>query len=388
MALDLAFQADLRQTIKRVRMNEYMRVAQNLQYQRFTKMLPSTTLRQRFITLLESAVIQDYGQDGGGVRFEDQVQAQVVFTNHVFKGGWKESEYRFKDFDHGGVAGGEGVQLLSEWTRNITSRAAYQPQLLAVAALRNGEATSMVIDGHRHKLVCFDLLPLFSKAHPYNYKRLALGTFSNLFSGAPSVSELGFRPLGGPFAKNAGTGEWEYSAGANVSAEDAFDNLWEVVTYIAGIKQADGITPRYLEPTTIVCGKRLAKMLSIILESKFISMHSGSGSAGGGSVDIEGSIKKLGFKDPVILAELTGLGTREEWDWYLECEENSAASEIGVINVGINEPWRQQIYTASSGSDGVNYELAVEDAVVSIGKMRAFVGVGVPQHIFKSKAPR
>ena len=384
--LDLEFTTNLRNTVSVQNVNEYVRVAKDLKYQRFTKVLPSTTLKQTFVNLLEGAVIRDYGQDGGGVRFEDQAIGSQSYINHVFKSGWKESEYRFKDLDASGIIGGEGIQLLSEWMRFVSARAAYQPQHLSVLALRNGTSTSMTVDGQVHELVCYDGLPLFSQVHPYNFKRTSLGTFCNYFKGAPAstvANNIGFLPLAGPFKKNASTGEWEYDADSSVSIEDAWENLWTMIVAIRAMKMADGLTPRHLKASGIVAGPRLLKALTTLLNAQFIA------TAPGGSTDIKATITALGLSEPIILDELIGLSTaREEWDWYIVCEEAVNAATIGCINVGFNEPWTTKIFTSGSGAEGVNLELAIEDAVVAIGKMRMFVGVGQPQFIFKTEAPR
>ena len=386
--LDSTFVANLRQAVHIHEMNEYLQIARNLKYSIFTKHLPSTTLKERYVTLLENAVIRDYGVNGGSVRFEEQVTGEQSFVNHVYKSGWAESEYKFKDLANGTI-GGEGINLLSQWTKQVTARAAYQPQYLAISALRAGTATSLTLDGQVHDIVCYDSQPLFSQTHPYNFKRTSLGYFCNYFKGAPAsavANNIGFKPLAGPFAKNAGTGEWEYDASAKVSVEDAWNNLWDTITAIAGVKMADGLTPRYLKPTRIVAGTKLRKAITTLLSAQFIAAQASSGT--GGATDIKGTITALGLAEPAFLDELVGLGTNEEWDWYLICEENAAASELGVINVGINEPWKVVLYAAESGSAGVNLELAIADEVRAVGKMRAFVGVGLPQFAFKQEAPR
>lgn len=389
MALEPQIITNLRAIIKPVYVNEYTRIAANLQYQRFTKILPSTTLKQTFVNLLENAVISDYGQDGGAVRFEDQVIGEQSYVNHVFKTGWKSSEFKFKDLDNSGIMGGEGIQLLTQWTKNTSARAAYQPQYLAIEALKNGISSYMTIDGKRHDLVCYDSKTLFAGDHPYNFKRTGLGTFCNQFvgvagSGAGGATNVGFRPLAGPFKKHT-TGEWIYDAGSNVSVEDAFNNLWEVITAISQVKMADGLTPRYLRPTSIIAGTKLQKNLLTLLNAQFIAAQSGS--TGGGAMEIKGIITKLGMSEPVILPELSGQSALKDWDWYIECEENVQAADIGSINIGVNEPFSVKFFAASSGNTGINLELAISNEVAAVGQMRMFVGVGQPQFIYKSQAP-
>ena len=384
----------IRTGVQRKRINEYARIAKNLVYQRFVKVLPSDTLENHFVSLLESQVIQDFGQDGGGVNFSDQVMCDSIFINHVHKWGGKWSEFKFKDTDKSGVVGGEGFNLISEATVQSTQKAAYYPQKYAVMVLRNGTSTSMNTDnGNSVKLVCYDSKALFAHDHPYNFQKTSLGTFDNYLLGAPNTTTgyPGFLPLGGPFAKNSGTGTWEYNATADVSLEDAWTNLWKMIEWIATLKMPDGVTPRYLSPSNIVCSKRLQKQVTTLLSAKFIAMKAGSGSTGGGSTDIEGVIRALGFSPPTILQELSAapdLAAHEEYDWYMQCEEDQNASEIGAINIGMNMPWNIKVFSDGSGAGAASLELAIDDSVVAIGKMRFFIGVGQPQFIFKSEAPR
>ena len=382
----------IRTGVQRKKTNEYARIAQKLVYQRFVKVLPSDTLEQKFVSLLEAQVIEDFGQDGGGVKFSDQVLCENTYVNHVHKWGGKWSEFKFKDTDRSGIVGGEGIQLIGEATVQSTQKAAYYPQKYAVKTLRSGTSTSMNTDnGNAVKLVCYDGKALFAHDHPYNFQKVGLGTFDNYLVGAPvaNTGYPGFLPLAGPFAKNAGTGTWEYSASASVSLEDAWDNLWKMVEWVSTLKMPDGVTPRFLSPSNIICSKRLQKAVVTLLSAKFISMKSGS--SGGGSTDIEGSIRALGFSPPTILEELSAapdLATNEAYDWYIQCEEDQNASEIGAINIGMNMPWNIKVFSDGSSGGSASLELAIEDAVVAVGKMRFFIGVGQPQYIFKSEAPR
>jgi phage major head subunit gpT-like protein len=390
--LDLELVTNLRTTVRFTEVNEYVRIAQNLQYQKFTKVLPSTTLTQKYLQMLEGAVIRDYGQDGGSVRFEDQAFGEQSFTNHVFKSGWRESEFKFKDLDANGNVGGEGIQLLTQWTKQVTARAAYQPQHLVITALRAGTGTTMTTDnGNSFALKCFDGKALFAADHPYNFRRTSLGTYCNLFLGAPGsgaggANNIGFKPIAGPFKKNSTTGEWEYDAGSSVSIEDGYNNLWDTIVALSAIKMADGKTPRYLKPSGIIAGPKLRKALVTILNAQFISAQSSG--TGGGAQEIKGVITKLGLSEPIILDEFAGIGTNEEYDWYLVCEENLASSELGCLNIGIYEPWQTKFYAATAGEGGVNFELAISNEVAAVGQMRMFVGVSQPQFMYKQQAPR
>jgi len=377
--------------------NEYARIAAKLVYQRFTKVLPSTTLEEHYISQLENQVIRDFGQDGGGVDFSELVFTENVFFNHFHKWGTRISEAKFTDMAQSGILGADGIKAMGESVRQATAKAAYLPQQLTTGVLRAGTGTKLsTSNGNSYSLKCYDGLSLFNVAHPVNFKKTKLGTYTNLFSGAPSGTNPGFLPLGGPFAKNSSTGEWEYNASADVSIEDGWNNLWVAIAYLSTMKMPDGETPRYLTPTTITCSKQLLKNIDRILDAKNIAVHAGSGSAGGGSMDIEGSIKRLGFKEPTVLDELSapkdealnGTAKIERYDWFLNCEDDNNASEIGSINIGLRMPWNVKIFSDGTGGGEAQRELAIEDAVEAIGKMRLFVGVGEPQYLYKVQAPR
>jgi len=379
------------------RINTYAKIASNLNYQRFVKVLESDTLEDHFFHLLEAQKLRDWGPDGGGVDLSDLVLAESIFVNHFHKWGIEISEGKFKDTASGSNVI-QGISLMSEAVSQATAKVARLPQELAVGALRQG--TTLVLNttnGNSYPLKCFDGQALFSTAHPFNYKATGLGTYSNYHKGKATSTDCGFLPLGGPFAKD-GSGYWQYSATAEVSIEDGWNNLWLAIAQKATMLMADGETPRYMDPTTIVCSKRMQKYVDRILDAKVIAAHAGSGSTGGGSMDIEGSIKRLGFKGPVVLQELDsakdlatftgGTVAVEPWDWFLECEDDNSASELGAVNIGMREPWQVQIYGDATGSGSPQYELAKKDAVAAIGQTRLFVGIGEPSFIDKFEAPR
>jgi hypothetical protein len=54
----------------------------------------------------------------------------------------------------------------------------------------------------------------------------------------------------------------------------------------------------------------------------------------------------------------------------------------------MREPWRINLYAAMSGSGTPQLELAIANKLKAIGQMRMFRGVGMPQFMFKSEAPR
>jgi hypothetical protein len=112
---------------------------------------------------------------------------------------------------------------------------------------------------------------------------------------------------------------------------------------------------------------------------------------GGGSTEIAGTIRKLGLNEPIIMAELGGntdLDADEDYDWYLICEEQAASSRYGGLIYAPREPFDLKMFAATTGSAGINIELAVSDKIKWITKGRSGVTVGLPQFIFKIQASR
>lgn len=380
--LDPVIEHHLRTTVEYVTEDEFWAAAANLHYQRFTKILPTDTLVEIKTHRIAGAGYEDFGESGGGIRYEDTVLASQEFRNHYAKAGYKIAEGEFNDFN------GKGIALASDWSRDVGYAGAYWPQRKAIAVLRNGTSLSMVTDnGNVVKLVCYDGKALFANDHPYNYKRPSLGSFCNLaINTNTDAAHPKFLPLGGPFKQNATTGVWEYDSTAggadSVSNEDALKNLFLMISHVRSLKMPDGITPRYLDPTCIIHGPKLAQKVLTITNAQFIAASSG------GTDEIKGIVTKLGLSEPVKLDELIGTGTTEDWDWYLTCEPQIARSKFGLICYGNLEAFNVHVYAATAGSQGVNLQLAESNFVHLISQGRNFVGPGLPQYGFKSQGPR
>jgi len=382
MALDPTLTHNLRTTIEHVVENEFWSIAANLKYQRFTKRMATDTLSQIFTHRVAGAILEDYGETGGGIRYEDAVIASQEFRNHYVKSGFRLPEGEFKDFAR------KGIQLASEWGQDVGYAGAYWPQKRGIQVLRNGTSTYMITEnGNLIKLLCYDGLSLFNNAHPYNFKRPSLGVFTNIASNANTVAtQPKFLPLGGPFVKNSGTGVWEYnSALGNVDAvsnDDALNNLFLMIAHVQSIRMPDGITPRNLEPTLITHGPKLLNKVLTLTSAEFINSSVGSR-------EIKATITKLGLSDPCNLLELQNTGTvNEDWDWYAFCEPQIARSRFGAICYGELEPFQLYMFAATSGSEGVNLKLAEDNEVRWITQGRNLVGPGMPHLVFKSQAPR
>ncbi len=381
MALDPQMVVNLRTTVEYKVENEFWAAAANLKYQRIVKILPTDTLIQIFAHRIPSALYEDFGETGGGIRYEDAVIGVQEFRNHFAKAGFQLPEGEFRDY------GRKGIQLAAEWGADVGYAGAYWPQRRAVQVLQNGQNSSMITEnGNVIKLQCYDGQPLFSLNHPYNFKRPSLGYFSNLAIGAPASTVAwnpGFLPLGGPFVNAAGT--WNYSAGADMSRQDGLRNLFKAIAWVRSVKMPDGITPRYLEPTGIIFGPALAEAVSTLTDAQFIAANSTG--AGGGAQEIKGMIVRLGLSEPIMFNELIGQPNRNDYNWAFVCEPQIARSQFGAICFGVLEPFNLHMYAATSGSEGINLELAESNMVKWISQGRNMVGPGLPQYIFFNQAP-
>jgi hypothetical protein len=378
------FTANLRTTINNVVERRYLDVVENLQYQRVVKVFPESDAARQVIThAIESVILEDFGEFGGGVNYATPVIAEQEFKNHYQKTGLELPEAMFTD---GGPNGEHvGVQVASEWVENATEVGAYWPQRRSIELLRYGTGSTFK-DGTSFGK-CYDGEYLFSQAHPYHFKHPTRGYFSNLLTGGSltatgeavsvtvgSITFPGFAPLAGPFG----------SASAMVTPEAAFRNLWQVLAYIKSIKLPDGITPAYLRPDTIVHGPKLTQNVSLITNAQWIAMNSGA-------TEIKGTVTRMGLKEPIEFQELGGntdINALEDWDWYIFCTPQIERSRIGSVIYAPREPFTVRMFAATSGNEGVNIELAEKDAVKWICKGRNATAVGLPQYVFKVQATR
>ncbi len=368
---------------------EYARITSQLIYQRWANVIPIDSGDKKLLATLETAIIQDYGEFGGGVNYERPQFFEVPISASYQKGGLEMNEAQFTD---NGIYGRVGTRAAGDWGVRIAAAAAYWPQRQTIAALRSGTAGTFLTGPAKGKAIgkCYDSEFLFSLAHPYNWQQLSKGYFCNLFTGGTLVDGRGvtvtnantvcpgFCPLAGPF----GTG------GAEISLAAAWDNLWMVIAYIRSIKMPDGVTPRYLEPTGIIAGPKLMKNIEMLTNASFINMQQGTS---GGATEIKGVITRLGLNAPMILPELGGntdIDSDEDYDWYLICEEQAKASGYGSVIFAPREPFNLRMFAALTGSDNTNLTLAEQNLIKWIEQGRSGTTVGLPQFVFKNQATR
>ena len=389
--LDPSVAMDIRTTTEFRGLNEFARITSELIFDKIAQTIPIGSGRHVLYHRLQGAIVKDFGELGGAVDYEQPIIVEQELRPTYQKGGLELPEAHFVDE---GQMGKIGYAVAGDWAKDVAAAAAYWPQRALISLLRSAYTTTFQTGPLYGRSFgnCYDGRPLFSVGHPYNFRRESLGFFANLFTQgvlndgrAVDITSTGynthpgFAPLAGPFGDGS----------AEITLAAAWDNLWTVISYIRTIKMADGVTPRFLRPTLIGGGPKLAKNLQMLTSAEFISMNAST--YGGGSTEIAGTIRKLGLNAPLILDELGGntdLDSDEDYDWYLFCEEQAKASSYGGLIYAPREPFDLKMFAATTGSTGVNIELAEKDAIKWITKGRSGVTVGLPQFLFKIQASR
>lgn len=353
MSLDPQVYTNLETLTERLIVDEYSNAVPNLNYERWTKVRASAAGKHIVYHRLPFATLENKGHQGGSVQYDDQIVFTKDYTIDVIKGGTKIPESRFADLD------GQGYDIMAEWVRDITARFAYWPQQEAIRILKAGES-----------LTCFDSVALFG-THYVNPKATGLGSYKNLLTSSAAGLYPGACPIGGAYG----------AASAQITLEEAWVNLFKAIAYIRSVTMPDGVTPRYLKPTTILCSPALQQRVLELTQAKFIAMSAGAAASGaGGSGDIEGIINSLGFKPPIVLPELASATAADNYTYYLVCEEEQQRSQYGSIMYWNREPFQVQMYTRQT-----SVELAESDEIKWVAKGRNTAGVGQPQFIWKVK---
>lgn len=346
-AITPQFIFDLESKMQHLTENEYARLTKNLIWQKFAKARPSSSRREIFTWLLETAMIEDQGA-GGQMAYDDLVALMTEVENRHAGKALRLRRDQFEDLD------GNGIQLAAAWSRQMGAQSAYWPQ-------------KMVFDAIKSNPVGYDGLTYFNVAHPYNPFDAAAGTYSNLFTGATAapIDETN-APL----------------------IETAFNSLSRVMAAIQSIRQANGVDPRYLKPAFILHPPALQKRIAQLTDAKFLAAAAGGGGLGGGSTDIEGVIRSWGLGAPVMAPELAASANYLDGDtsYYVVCEQ-MGESQMGAFVYVERLPFTVTYYSGVSGSTtGVDAELNRRDLFEWHCKGRNAVMAGHPFLMFKCMA--
>jgi len=263
--------------------------------------------------LLSTARIRAEGDVGGNKHFEDLVsQMQTITTAHAGSA-LRLHVDQLTDTD------ANGVDLAAQWSQDMGDYMAYWPQELA---------TDFLLNGHTAKYNCYDGVPFFSNAHPYNPYKTSLGNFSNI--------------------NTAGSGAGAVPIDYSVSPDIALQNLGKVFAGMASIKMPNGVSPRRIRPADIYCGPQLFPRVVQLTSAKFLAQ---AASSGGGGADVEAIIKALGYATPILVDEMAGF---ESDTSYFVGAKQRVGSQLGAAVYTEREPFSIKYYTGTGGGTGVD----------------------------------
>lgn len=343
------FVLKLEDNMRQIAANEYQRLLSELWWMKVAKEVPSKSRKEIFTWLLDTAGIE-YVEEGN-IEFDELMTRQTEFEAKNAAKGLRVTRNKFEDLDGSGVAGGGGIKLATEWTRQQTAQAGYWPQKQLAAAIRGG-GSATAYDGQN----------FFSTAHPVNPFNSAAGTYKNDFTGGDAV------PIG-----------------VSVTLEEAIENIQEVLTYIASLKMPNGEDPRMLKAYTILHPPALQMRVNQLLGAKFIAQDSKGG--GGGSADIEAVVRGWGFGPPICAPELgAGFSGGSDTTYYILVKD-ILSDDLGAFSYVNREPFAITYYTGQSGApQGFDAVLDRARELEWHIQGRNVVGLGHPYLIYRCRA--
>lgn len=339
-AVTPSFLVDFETNIQSIVENEYARLGSNLWWSQFMKRKPSQRRQEIVAWLLSTAKIEDLGQAGGSVPFEDLVSKYTTFENRYAGAGLKLRKAQLEDLD------GEGMDLASKWASDIGAYMAYWPQKQLVSLIKNGHTTTG-----------YDGVNFFATNHPLNPFNTGLGNYANLFTVGTAA------PID-----------------TSVSVDAALNNLIGVVAAIKAIKMPNGEDPRFLRPKYLLVPPKLQGRAQQLTNAKFLAQAAASG---GGSGDVEAVISSFGWAQPIVADELAGF--ESDTTYFVACEELSS-NNLGAFVYVDREPFSITYYTGQGGGTGVDAQLDRAKELEWHATGRNVAGYGHPYLFFKVKA--
>lgn len=282
----------------------WARMSSKLIWDRFMDVKQSQTGTELFFYLLETARIVDEGQ-GGNKRFDDIAATFFQIVNKNSGAGLRllKNEIADNQMANGAYKGMSVLEYSSNWARQMGGNSAYWPQQKLFELLLAGEANTYGL--------AYDGVVYFSGAHLINPLVPSVGTYKNIFTGAPSGLYPGACPID---VTNA------------AALDTAATNFGKAVGYIESLTQANG-APRNLRVKSALAGPLLKKRLFEILDTKYFGTGAGS---------TENVVSRYGI-EPVIAGEVTSAT-----DYYLACE--MLPGEGGPIIFQDREPYTLTTY--------------------------------------------
>jgi len=268
---------DLRTNMQLVQEKAYASLAQRLVWDQFATTKKSSSKKEIFQWLVQSATLDELPPDGMGLEYEQLAFQTAEVTVSDYGKAFRLSKNEFEDID------GKGENVMADWVEQQGARFAYHPQKLITDMLKVG-----------HSTLCYDGQYLFATAHPNHPKNSANGTYSNLITDKP-----------------IDTAE---------SMDTALNNLTAVIASIQSVKQADGVSPRNLMVKGIACGPKLYPRAVQLCNAKFIAQSTA------GTGDVEAVVASMGLGQPILVPELAGF---ESDTTYFVIAEQIGGGEIG-----------------------------------------------------------
>jgi hypothetical protein len=332
------------------------------------KTRPIESATERLTWFLQTASIQPVGK-GGNMPFVPLVTQTTELVPQRYASSISVKRDQLLDLRNG-MYGGEGLDILAEWSRQVGAAAAYDPQFRLAEFLMNGANTD-------HSADAYDGYPFFSDSsapHPVNPYNTTVG--------APSLTNWQANP--GAFYANWLHGSAQSSVGypgacpidTSVTIDVAFANLSKVIAYARGLKMPDGQKPRFLTPAAIICAPANTTRVSALtgaysVSGNYLLPQGATGGAGAATVD--GQIRRWGLADPIEASELAsttkyttqiqlqstnGSGITNTFQetiqgndttWYLVMKENQT-SQLGGMIYTLREPFRFNLYSGDGAS--------------------------------------
>ena len=334
-----------------------------------TRNIDSAT--ERLAWFLETARIRPVGPAGtGSITFEELATVQAVYPTFRHADGIKVQKDQLRFLK------GNGLDALSEWSRQVGNEIAYVPQRLMAQMILNAGA----VDG---SATAYDGCPFFCSpgstgtnavtgesyavGHPVNPFKTTSGHYFNDLTGSPQT----ITDTNGSTISYPGT----LPIDETVTIDQALENLGKIIAFISTVKMPNGVDPRFLSPAYIMAPPRMAPRLRLLLNAKIAGFGVKNGT-GGGSADVEALITGWGLGKPIIVQEFQAAMsyaakipfviaangnvsyfdktcTGSDTTFYVVCQE-AATTQLGAFLYLVGDPFRVTYYTGDSGGTGMD----------------------------------
>lgn|SRR5512133_311184 len=350
--LDKALLVDLESRWRSIIVDDYAAytAASNQWWKRITKVIPSGGRQEIISWIIQSAMLESQGPLGGNFNFDDLSFKETTFVPEFVGKAFKLRKAQLEDLENG-IVGGAGVQLGTSWMRQIAGQFGYWPQRSVANKLKTGHLTTAAARS-------YDGVPFFSASHPYNPNDPSAGTYSNIITGISFAD-----------------------------ANSSIASMKKIFATLGAIKMPNGNDPRYLKPEAIFAGPTQYADVVQNTNAKFIAATATvSETTVGGTTDVEGLIKTLGFGDPVQVPELAGFES-DTTCFVVAGADGVPDDDLAGFVYLQREAFGVKFYTGGGGGDG--YVDAILDRANELewhAQGRNITGYGHPYRLFKCTA--